>query len=203
MRSLRTHVPRPLLAVPLLALLLLAATAWPAAGGDEPRAWPHGRVTFYDASGSSEAVAAAARRWNRSGARVQLSLARTRASADVVFVVADHHELRERCGPRCLGLSSAIGRPRNGRVTVLLDPELTGRPTALNVWVAMHEFGHVLGLRHREGTCSLMNAQAYDDDCAFAGAAGTEGPLPCGPASGDVEAAARLYGRDDAARPCR
>ena len=86
MRLLRTHVPRPLHAVPLLALLLLAVTAWPAAGGHDPRPWPHGRVTYYDASGSSEAVAAAARRWNLSGARVQLSLARTRASADVVFV---------------------------------------------------------------------------------------------------------------------
>ena len=52
---------------------------------------------------------------------------------------------------------------------MLLDPEITGRPTALNVWVAMHELGHVLGLRHREGTCSLMNAQAYDDACTFTG----------------------------------
>ena len=86
---------------------------------------------------------------------------------------------------------------------MLLDPLIAGRPTALNVWVAMHEFGHVLGLRHREGSCSLMNAQAYDDACTFAGASGERGPLPCGPATGDVRAAAHLYGRDAAARPCR
>jgi hypothetical protein len=201
MRFLRTHVPRPQLAVPLLILVVLGLSAWPAAGGHGPRPWPHGRLTYFDASGSGEAVTAAARRWNRSGARVRLIPARTRASADVVFV-AEREHLRERCGTRCLGLSSSIGRPASGRVTVRLDPRITGRPTALNVWVAMHEFGHVLGLHHREGTCSLMNAQAYDDACAFAGST-NEGPLPCGPASGDVAAAARLYGRDTAARPCR
>jgi Matrixin len=195
---LRIRVSR---AVPALAVLLLAATAWPAAGGDEPRPWPGGRVTYYDASGSHEAVAAAARRWNASGAQVHFLPARTRASANVVFV-SDRQRLHERCGPRCLGLSSSIGRPASERVTVMLDPAITGRPTALNVWVAMHEFGHVLGLRHHEGSCSLMNAQAYDDACAFAGSLDT-GPLPCGPASRDVAAAARLYGRDAAARPCR
>jgi Dual-action HEIGH metallo-peptidase len=189
-------------AVPLLALVLLAATALPAAGGeDDPHPWPGGQLTYFDDSGSSEAISAAARRWNRSGARVQLTHARTRETANVVFV-ADRKRLREGCGSRCLGLSSSIGRPRDGRVTVLLDPQIAGRPTALNVWVAMHELGHVLGLRHREGTCSLMNAQAYDDACTFTGSSG-EGPLPCGPASGDVAAAARLYGRDEAARPCR
>jgi Matrixin len=184
-----------------LVIVLLALAAWPAAGGHEPRAWPDGKLTFFDASGSADAIAAAARRWNRSGARVQILPAATRRSADVVFV-DDRAALRERCGGRCLGLSSSIGRPRSGRVTVLLDPAITGRPSALNVWVAMHELGHVLGLRHREGTCSLMNAQAYDDACAFAGSADA-GPLPCGPASRDVAAAARLYGRDAAARPCR
>jgi matrixin len=206
MNPLRTHVRRlrrvrPWHAAPLIALLALGLSAWPAAGGNDPRPWPDGRLTYFDASGSTQAVDAAARRWNESGARVHLTRARTRASADVVFV-ADRKRLRGSCGPRCLGLSSSIGRPRTGRVTVLLDPQIAGRPTALNVWVAMHELGHVLGLHHREGTCSLMNAQAYDDACTFTGSSG-QGPLPCGPASGDVAAAARLYGRDTAARPCR
>jgi Matrixin len=201
MRFLRTHVPRPKYAVPALVAIALALSAWPAAGGHDPRPWPDGRLTYFDASGSNEAVAAAARRWNSSGVKVQLAPARTRGSANVVFV-ADRRQLRERCGARCLGLSSSIGRPASGRVTITLDPQITGQPTALNVWVAMHELGHVLGLHHREGTCSLMNAQAYADACAFAGSTG-DGPLPCGPASGDVAAAARLYGRDAAARPCR
>ena len=169
--------------------------------GNDPQAWPGGRVTYYDVSGSREAVDAAARRWNRSGARVELTQALSRDHADVVFV-ADRKRLRARCGTRCLGLASSIGRPASGRVTVLLDPEIAGEPTALNVWVAMHELGHVLGLRHREGTCSLMNARAYDDACTFTGTS-ERGPLPCGPATGDVAAAARLYGRKPAAEPCR
>jgi hypothetical protein len=197
---------RPRHAASVLALLLAlcfgARHELPVlAASDEPRAWPGGQLTYYDVSGSREAVDAAARRWNRSGVRVRLTRARTRDHADVVFV-ADRARLRERCGTRCLGLSSSIGRPPDGRVTVLLDPEIAGRPTALNVWVAMHELGHVLGLRHREGTCSLMNARAYDDACTFAGTS-ERGPLPCGPATGDVAAAARLYGREPASEPCR
>ena len=171
-----------------------------AAGGTQP--WPGGVVTYFDASGSGATVDAAAARWNRSGARVRIVRARDRRRADVVFV-ADGAGLRASCGLSCLGLSSAIGRPGDGRVTVMLNPAITGAPTPLGVWVAMHELGHVLGLRHREGACSLMNAHAYDDSCSFAAGAADGGPLPCGPASGDVAAAASLYGRAAAARPCR
>ena len=87
-------------------------------------------------------------------------------------------------------------------MTVWLDRAIAGRANALSVWVAMHELGHVLGLQHRGGTCSLMNAQAYDKACSFPGQKDA-GTLPCGPASGDVQAAASLYGREPAARPCR
>ena len=209
MHSIRTCPRRArsrravLLLAAVLAFGLGAGQQLPVlAARDDPRPWPGGRLAYYDASGSPEAVDAAARRWNHAGVRVKLTRAATRAAADVVFV-ADTRRLRARCGSRCLGLSSSIGRPRDGRVTVLLDEGIAGRPTALNVWVAMHELGHVLGLRHREGTCSLMNARAYDDACTFAGGATERGPLPCGPATGDVAAAARLYGREPAARPCR
>jgi hypothetical protein len=208
-RSLLRRLRRacPWLAVPSLAALSLGAGAldWRelpvlAAAGTEP--WSHGRVTYFDASGSEAAIDAAAARWNRSGARVSILRAPDREHADVVFV-ADGRQLRAHCGTRCLGLSSAIGRPRDGRVTVTLNPTITGDPTPLNVWVAMHELGHVLGLHHRRGRCSLMNAHAFDDSCSFAAGSADSGPLPCGPASTDVAEAALMYGRDDSARPCR
>ena len=184
----------------------LGAAGWhelPVHAAGDPHPWPHGRLTYFDRSGSGAALDEAATRWNSSGARVRIERARDARHADVVFV-ADGARLREECGPRCLGLSSAIGRPRDGHVKVMLNPSITGDPTALNVWVAMHELGHVLGLTHREGTCLLMNAQAYDEACSIAGYPADSGPLPCGPASGDVAAAARLYGRDRSSwRPCR
>jgi hypothetical protein len=202
LRRARSRFAVPLFASLSLGLGALGGHDLPviAAGGPQP--WPDGRLTYFDAAGTAPTVDAAAARWNRSGARVELVPARDRARADVVFVEGGA-ELREACGSRCLGLSSAIGRPREGRVTVLLNPAITGETTPLSVWVAMHELGHVLGLRHREGSCSLMNAHAYDDSCSFVAGAGARGPLPCGPASGDVAAAARLYGRDASARPCR
>jgi Matrixin len=198
---------RPQLAVPLVAVLAFGLAALgrdelPVLAADAPEPWPHGRLMYFDASGSAAAVDAAAARWNRSGARVSIVRTPDRTRADVVFV-EDGAGLRASCGPRCLGLASAVGRPSDGRVTVMLNPEITGEPTPLSVWVAMHELGHVLGLSHRDGRCSLMNAHAYDDSCSFVGRVEASGPLPCGPASADVDAAARLYGRDAAARPCR
>jgi len=201
LRRMRVQYAAPLAATLALSLWL-GARELPVIAADRPEPWPHGRLAYFDASGSGAAVAAAARRWNRSGAHVRIVRARDRRHADVVFV-SDGDRLRADCGSSCLGLSSAIGRPSDGRVTVTLNPAVTGDPTPLGVWVAMHELGHVLGLTHREGTCSLMNAHAYDDSCSFVAGAAEGGPLPCGPASRDVEAAARLYGRDASARPCR
>jgi Dual-action HEIGH metallo-peptidase len=202
LRRLRPRHAAPLLAALALALSALGREELPvlAAGGPDP--WPHGRISYFDQSGSRVAVAAAATRWNRSGARVRFVPAPDRRSADVVFV-ADGRALRSRCASTCLGVASAIGRPGDGRATVIFNPAITGAATPLNVWVAMHELGHVLGLRHREGRCSLMNARAYEDSCSFVGTIEQDGALPCGPASSDVAEAARIYGRAAGARPCR
>jgi Matrixin len=202
LRRVRSRHAVPILAVLGLALGALGGGQLPglAAGGPEP--WPDGRVTYFDASGSGTAIAAAAARWNRSGARVRIVRVDDRRKADVVFVV-DRQGLRSDCGESCLALASAIGRPSDGRATVRLHPDIAGAPTRLGVWVAMHELGHILGLSHRDGRCSLMNAHAYDDSCSFVGGIAVDGPVSCGPASDDVAAAARLYGRDASSRPCR
>ncbi len=198
MRRLPRLRPRLALLLAICAATLAAAAAWqqlPVIAADSgPHAWPGGDITYWDAARASASIDAAAARWNGSGVAIRFHRARSRADADVVFV-ADRHTLRSRCGPQCLGLSTSIGRPDSGRVTVTLEPDLTGRPSALSVWVSMHELGHVLGLQHREGTCSLMTPRAYDDACRAAPGALQGSQLPVCPAAGDVTTAARLYGR--------
>jgi hypothetical protein len=183
----------------LTSTMVLAAVACyviPVAASPGPRTWEDGVVRFYDAGDLRRTVRTAAERWNDSGARVRVIQVAAPDDADVIVEV-DDRKLRKACGADCLGYTTSIGRPSSGPVHVLIASELAGDPRPLSVWVMAHEFGHVLGLHHRDGrACSLMSAHAFDSSCApsLAASPPTADQLACVPAPADVEDAAALYG---------
>jgi hypothetical protein len=191
------RIARALIVVASSAVLAaLACYVIPVAASPGPRTWDDGLVRFYDAGDLGRTVTTAAERWNDSGAHVRLIQVGAPEDADVIVEV-DDRKLRKACGSDCLGYTTSIGRPAGGPVHVLLASELSGDPRPLSVWVAAHEFGHVLGLHHRDGrACSLMSAHAFDTSCApsLAASPPTADQLACVPAPADVEEAAAMYG---------
>jgi hypothetical protein len=180
------------------AVMLGVASGITTTWGKGLRTWKHGDVGYYDASHAdvAGALAQAANAWNASGARVRIHPVDDPDKAGVIVRV-DGDKLVKRCGRDCLGFSSAIGRPRHGPVEILLNDGLAGQTRPLSVWVAAHEFGHALGLRHRGGrTCSVMSPTAFDSRCSppVDGNAVTRDTLRCMPAPADIAVAVRLYG---------
>lgn len=185
-----------------MTLALAAGRLLPAAAGSHTPVWPDGMVRVYDESGMRDTVATAAARWSHSGAQVHLEMVARPAHADVIVKV-DDKRLLKLCGKDCLGYSTSIGRPSDGKTTVILRSSLGGPTRPLSVWVAAHELGHVIGLQHHKGNrCSVMSAHAFDTRCApsLTSGSATAPELACVPAPVDVAAAASLYGGTVASR---
>ena len=143
-RSRRSRIAVCALALALVlfdVVLLGAASGVSLPWGKGLRTWKHGDVAYYSSGTQiADALAQAAHAWNTSGAKVHIHPVSDPRKADVIVRV-DDRKLVRRCGRDCLGFSSSIGRPRSGKLEILLTDSLAGITRPLSIWVAAHEFG--------------------------------------------------------------
>ncbi len=162
----------------VVASLALTATA----SAQDGMRWP-GRTITYHETPKSLGVRDAARAWNRTGLGIRFKRVSSRRRADVLVKVG---------AKGCAGFAQLGYAPGRRALMSVLDC-----PRHEQLFVSAHEFGHILGLSHRDGNgCSLMSEHAFDTSCApsLAAEEPTRAQLACVPAPADVVAAAAIYG---------
>ncbi len=133
------------LAAVAIGLLAPAAEASHLSG----RAWPGGRVTYAVTSKSMRTpVRAAALAWNRSGVDVQL-VEVSRSKARLLISPLPKGTCFGAIGEALVGYTGGF------QSFMHLQPNC---PEGTLTMTAAHEFGHVLGLKHENKRCSLMNS---------------------------------------------
>lgn len=118
------------------------------------RRWPRGRIRYHvRANQHRGAVRAAARAWNRSGAKVRFVAVKKRRAQVTV-----RYNRAPAAGSTCGYGFATLGQAPGAFVVLprLANPGPEARYACTQV--AVHEFGHVLGLAHEEGRCATMNA---------------------------------------------
>lgn len=143
-----------LLTALLTALSLTVGLA--AAAEAAPRTWPKGRITYVDKSLDPVAVRNAVRAWNTSGIDVRFTKVSSVRKARLV--IRNTKRVPAGCGTG-YGTLGYPGPGRKAYVSILHGTDADGQKCA---WpgqslVVAHELGHVLGLDHYMGGCSLMN----------------------------------------------
>ncbi len=150
----------------VLLLVALGAVLVPAAQADAYRLqkhrWYSRTLTYYDATGKYRAeVRAAARQWNRSGARVRIRSASRRSAR--VLIRVDRRLGANRAGvARYTSINGIVRRATIGiRRNFGDNLRSAAEARAARIAVFTHEIGHVLGLNHENRRCALMNTRLW------------------------------------------
>jgi Dual-action HEIGH metallo-peptidase len=134
-----------------LAVGLAAAPAQAA-----PRKWPRGTITYVDQSLDPVAVKLAVKAWNTSGLNIRFK--KVTSARKARLIIRNTKKVPAGCGSG-YGTLGYPGRGRKAFVSILHGTDADGQGCAWpgQTGVVTHELGHVLGLSHYMGGCSLMN----------------------------------------------
>jgi chitodextrinase len=150
----------------VVLVVVLGAALIPAAQADAYRLqkhrWYSRTLTYYDATGVYRSeVRAAARQWNRSGARVRIRSASRRKAR--VLIRVDRRLGANRAGvARYTSVNGIVSRATIGiRRNFGNSLRSPAEARAARIAVFTHEIGHVLGLNHENRRCALMNTRLW------------------------------------------
>lgn len=120
------------------------------------RRWPGKRITYFDASKDHQAVNKAVWLWNHSGIKMKFTKVKSKKRAKLV--IRNSRKVPQGCGTG-LATLGYTGK-RQAYVNILHGTDADGQSCAWpgQTLVVAHELGHVLGLTHDDGRCSLMNS---------------------------------------------
>lgn len=130
-----------------VALAILAAALPSGAGAYEiaGRAWPSGDIRYHIQDDSlRKPVKRAAKVWNARKLGVRF-----------VSSPADRAKVFVRVGQRNCGGAARVGYPGRRGLSLMEINRDCG--TGIATLTSVHEFGHILGLGHENGTCARMN----------------------------------------------
>lgn len=142
----------------LLGLALLLTTLNLSGSQQGGAAYADRQLKIYDRSTHGKALHKAARQWNGSGLNLKIVFVQKASQADVIAKSVKRFTRRGCTSVGVMGCAS-VGRkpwPYKGRLE-LRDAYKQDRTNPKFVDIASHEIGHLLGLRHTDRHCALMN----------------------------------------------